>query len=185
MLFRIFTVMAVLALGVSTWILSSPSHRPQPTVDTSTVDLPGYYLKDAILSDFDTTGDPSIHLQARRIDQIDHGTEVSMSDVRIDYHTLNGQNWVLVGDFARVEPGGKIIDVSSNVRLQGDSTERAGTVIVRTDTLSYDVPESIAATKSDVRIEFGAQVLTARGLIANLKERTMRLESKVNGHFQR
>jgi lipopolysaccharide export system protein LptC len=27
--------------------------------------------------------------------------------------------------------------------------------------------------------------LTARGLIANLKERTVRLESKVNGRFHR
>ena len=28
-----------------------------------------------------------------------------------------------------------------------------------------------------------ARALTARGLVANLKERTMRLESKVNGRF--
>ena len=49
--------------------------------------------------------------------------------------------------------------------------------------LSYDVPDAVASTKSDVRVEFGAQTLTARGLIANLKERTLRLESKVNGHF--
>jgi LPS export ABC transporter protein LptC len=185
MLFRIFTLVAVLALGVSTWILTSPLHRPLPTATTTAADLPGYYLKDTIMTDFDATGEPSMHLQAQRIDQVDHGTEVALSDVRIDYHTPNGQNWTLVGDFARVEPGGKIIDVSSNVHLQGESTEHAGTVIVRTDTLSYDVPESIATTQSDVRIEFGPQVITAHGLIANLKERTMRLESKVNGHFQR
>ncbi len=185
MLFRLFTLLAVVALGVSTWILSSPAHRPKPISSASALDLPGYYLKNAVLSDFDTVGNPSIHLQAERIDQIDHGTEVAMSNVHVDYQTPNGQNWVLVGDFARVEPGGKIIDVTSNVRLQGESTEHAGTVIVHTDTLRYDVPETIASTKSDVRIEFGPQVLTGRGLVANLKERTMRLESKVNGHFQR
>ena len=43
--------------------------------------------------------------------------------------------------------------------------------------------DSVASTKSDVRIDYGGHVLTARGLIANLKERTMRLESKVNGRF--
>ncbi len=71
------------------------------------------------------------------------------------------------------------------MRLQGDATQHAGAAIVRTDTLSYNVPEAIASTQSDVRVEFGAHTLTARGLVANLKERTMRLQSKVNGRFQR
>jgi LPS export ABC transporter protein LptC len=70
------------------------------------------------------------------------------------------------------------------VRLEGQSTEHAGTAVVRTDALTYDVPSGVASTRSDVRIEFGVHTLTARGMVANLKERTMRLESKVNGHFQ-
>jgi LPS export ABC transporter protein LptC len=185
MLFRLFTVLAVVALAVSTWILSSPAHRPVPTTEGAVADLPGYYLKNAVLTDYDEAGLPSIHLEAERIDQIAHSSEVELSTVRVDYQTPNGQDWVLFGDFARVEPGGKIIDVRGNVRLRGESTAHAGTVIVRTDTLSYDVPNATATTKSDVRIEFGAHTLTAHGLIANLKERTMHLESKVNGRFQR
>jgi lipopolysaccharide export system protein LptC len=56
---------------------------------------------------------------------------------------------------------------------------------VHTDSLSYDVTRSTVTTKDDVRVDFGAHSLTAHGLVANLKERTMRLESKVNGRFQR
>jgi LPS export ABC transporter protein LptC len=103
--------------------------------------------------------------------------------VQVNYQTPGGQAWVMVGDTAHVEPGGKIIDVSGNVRLQGESSASDSPAIVRTDTLRYDVPNSVATTKSDVRIEFGGHTLTARGLTANLKERTMRLESKVNGRF--
>jgi len=183
-LFRLFTVLAVVALAVSTWILSSPAHRPQSTAGGGGAVLPGYYLKNAVMTDFDAAGIPSIHLKADRIDQIDHGSEVALSNVRVDYQSPNGQNWVLFGDYGRVEPGGKIIDVTNNVRLQGDSTAHAGTAIVLTDALRYDVPESIASTKSEVRIEFGAHTLTARGMVANLKERTMHLEQKVNGRFQ-
>jgi lipopolysaccharide export system protein LptC len=185
MLFRIFTVLAVVALAISTWILSSPAHRPTPIFNAGKADLPGYYLKNAVLTDYDAAGAPSIRLEAERIDQIDHSTEVSLANVRVHYQAPNGQNWVLIGDIAHVQPGGKVIDVTGNVRLQGNSTEHAGTAVVLTDTLTYDVPESIVSTKSDVRIEFGAQTLNARGLVANLKERTMRLESKVNGRFQR
>ena len=89
----------------------------------------------------------------------------------------------MVGDIAHVEPGGKVVDVAGNVRLQGVATGQEDTAVIHTDTLRYDVPDAIASTQSDVRIDFGPHTLTARGLIANLKERTMRLESKVNGRF--
>ncbi len=185
MLFRIFTVLAVIALGVSTWILSSPGHRPKAAAGTSGADLPGYYLKGASLTDFDLTGTPSIHLEAERMDQVDHGSDVTLSKVRVHYQAPNGQNWLLVGDSARVQAGGHVIDVTGNVRLDGEATGRAGSVVVHTDALRYDVPETTVTTKSDVRIEFGLHVLTSRGLMANLKERTMRLESRVYGRFQR
>ena len=184
MLFRIFTVLAVVALAISTWILSSPAHRPKTTQSTGKGDSQGYYLKNTVLTDYDAAGVPTIRIGAERIDQIDHSTEVELSNVRVDYQTPSGQNWVMFGDTAHVQPGGKVVDVAGNVRLQEESTDRSPSAVVRTDTLSYDVPDSIATTKSDVRIEFGAHTLTARGLVANLKERTMRLESKVNGRFQ-
>jgi len=184
MLFRIFTLVAVLALAVSTWILSSPGRRPAQSADAKRAALPGYYLKNAVLTDYDAAGAPSIRIRADRIDQIDHGSEVALYNVRFDYQSPNGQAWVMFGDTAHVEPGGQIIDVAGDVRLEGQQTEHAGTAVIRTDTIRYDVPESVASTKSDVRIEFGAHTLTARGLVANLKERTVRLESKVNGRFQ-
>ena len=42
MLFWVFTVLAVLALCVSTWILSSPARRPQTQTSAQQADLPGY-----------------------------------------------------------------------------------------------------------------------------------------------
>jgi LPS export ABC transporter protein LptC len=184
MLFRIFTVVAVAALAISTWILSSPAKRPQPMSDASKADLPGYYLKNTVLTDYDAAGVPSIRIEAERIDQIAHTPEVVLNNIRVNYLSQNGQNWVMVGDFAHVQPGGKSVDVSGNVRLQGESADHSPAAVVHTDALNYDVTDSIASTKSDVRIDFGVHTLTAHGLVANLKERTMRLESKVNGRFQ-
>jgi len=183
MLFRLFTVLAVVALVVSTWVLTSTGHRLHASIDAKQSELPGYYLKNAVLTDFDLAGNPGIRIEAERIDQIDHGNEVALYNVRVNYQTPGGQTWVLFGDTAHVEPGGKIIDVSGNVRLQGEASASDGLAIIHTDTLTYDVPDSLATTKSDVRIDFGGHTLTARGLTANLKERTMRLESRVNGRF--
>jgi LPS export ABC transporter protein LptC len=183
MLFRIFTVLAVVALCVSTWILSSPARRPQTPVDAKQSDLPGYYLKNAVLTDYDVAGDPSVRIEAERIDQIEHGNEVALYNVRVAYQAPNGQSWVMVGDAAHVQPGGKVVDVTGNVRLQGEPAASEGAAVVHTETLSYDVPDAVVSTKSDVRIDFAEHTLTAHGLSANLKERTMRLESKVNGRF--
>jgi LPS export ABC transporter protein LptC len=88
-----------------------------------------------------------------------------------------------VGDVAHVQPGGNVVDVTGNVRLQDEATGPAGAAVLRTDTMSYNVAAAVASTKSDVRVDFGGHTLTAHGLIANLKDRTIRLESKVNGRF--
>jgi LPS export ABC transporter protein LptC len=183
MLFRVITVLAILVLAVISWILSSPARRTQTQIDAKQADLPGYYLKNAVLTDYDLGGDPSIRIEAERIDQIAHGNEVALYNVRVAYQAPNGQSWVMVGDVAHVQPGGKVVDVTGNVRLQGETFGREGAAVVHTDTLSYDVPDAVASTKSDVRIDFAEHTLTAHGLTANLKERTMRLESKVNGRF--
>jgi LPS export ABC transporter protein LptC len=183
MLFRVFTVLAVVALGISTWILTSPVRKPHAKVDAQQAELPGYYLKNAVLTDYDVAGNPSVRIEAERIDQIAHGSEVALYNVRVVYQAPNGQVWVMVGDVAHIEPGGKVVDVTGNVRLQGEAAGRDGAAVIHTDTLSYDVPDGIATTQSDVRIDFAEHTLTARGLFANLKERTMRLESKVNGRF--
>jgi len=182
-LFRIFTILAVTALVVITWNLSSPGHTPLAPVADQGAQTPGYYLKNAILTDYDELGNPSIRLAAQRIDQIDHGSEVALYDVRVDYQSPNGESWVMFGDRAHVQPGAKIVEITGNVRLEGLEDGPEGPAVVRSDTMSYDVPEGVATTKSDVRITLGQQSLNARGLAANLKDRTVRLENRVNGHF--
>jgi lipopolysaccharide export system protein LptC len=182
MAFRLFTLLAVLALGISTWILSSPSHRPAATGSNASA-LPGYYLKNAILTDYDANGAPSVRIHADRIDQVDHGPEVSLYNVRVDYQSPSGQTWVMIGDTGHVETGGKIVDVAGNVKLTETSADQKVPAVMHTDTLRYDVGGGLATTQSDVRIDFGPHAITGRGLVANLKDRTIHLESKVNGRF--
>ena len=184
MLFRVFTLVAMLALAVSTWILSSPGRRPAGQGEAKSADLPGYYLKDAVLTEFDGTGKSSIRIEAGRIDQIDHSSDVVLHHVRVNYQAPNGQDWVMVGDDAHVQTGGTVIDVTGNVQLQGTATGRQDAAVVHTDALRYDVTAAVASTESDVRVDFGRDTLTARGMVANLKAQTLRLESKVNGRFQ-
>lgn len=184
MMFRVFTVLAVLALAISTWILSSPARKTAAQDAAGKPELPGYYLKNAVLTDFDAAGTPGLRVEAERIDQVDHGNEVLLSNVKVEYQAPGGQTWEMVGDNAHVQPGGKVVDVSGNVRLEGAPSASDPTpAIMHADTMSYDVTNGIATTKGDVRIDFGRHFQTAHGMTANLKDQTIRLESKVNGRF--
>ncbi len=183
MRFRLFTLLAVLALALSAWFLSSPTRMPGAGSAARRAENPGYFLKDGVLTEYDVNGNPSVRIAARRIDQIPHSDEIELHDIRVDYQAPGGEAWVMVGDRARVRPGGTVVDVSGNVELQGADSNRAGAPVIRTDTLTYDVTRSVASTDGDVRIDFLLHTLTARGLVANLREHTIRLESRINGRF--
>jgi LPS export ABC transporter protein LptC len=183
MLFRLFTILTVIALGIITWIQSNPARAPAADAGAKQAERPGYYLRNSVLTDYDADGAPSIRIAAKRIDQVGHGSEVALHNVQVDYQAPDGIAWVMVGDEAHVEPGGKTVEVTGNVRLEGSEAGHKGSGVFLTDALTYDVAGGIASTKSDVRIEFGDQTLTARGLVANLRDRTYHLESRVSGRF--
>ena len=183
MLFRVFTVLAVAALALSTWFLSVPRLTSGGRAAGEAAQRPGYFLKDAVLTDYDRDGAPSIRIAARRIDQVDGGEEVALHDIRVDYQAPGGESWVMVGDLAHIAPDGKAVDVQGNVRLQGADPGRACAAVIRSDRMTYDVADAVASTPSDVRIDFANQSLTARGLVADLKGRTVKLESRVDGRF--
>jgi LPS export ABC transporter protein LptC len=184
MWYRAFTLLAVIALGVSTWFLSSPAHRPVLSSADNEANLPGYFLKNAVLTDYDAAGIPGIRIEAERIEQIAHSDKVNLFNVKVDYAPPDGEAWTLFGDTAQVEQATKIVNVQGNVRLQGAATGRDFLVpVIRTDSLSYDVPHQIVTTPDDVHVDYGKNILNAHGLWANLKDRTMRLESKVHGIF--
>ena len=183
MVLRILTVLALAALAIGTWILSNQSRIQRTAQAPRPPNMPGYYLKGTVMTDYNLAGAPSVKIAAERIDQIVPGTDVELLNVRLDYQTDAGQLWVMVGDKAHVQQGGKVVDVSGNVQLQGLDQGRQGPAVVTTDHISYDIKSAEVYTDSDVRIAFGDHSLTARGLVARLKERTMRLESRVYGRF--
>jgi LPS export ABC transporter protein LptC len=183
MLLRLFTVFSLAALAIGTWILISQERAAGPASIISHVDQMGFYLRGTVLTDYDENGLPAVRIAAARIQQAVPSNQIDLFDVQLDYQSPGGQRWEMLGDTGRVQPGGKQVQVTGNVRLRGVEEGRADAAIIHMDDLNYDVVRSEARTQSAVHIEFGKHLLNARGLVANLKEQTIRLESKVNGHF--
>jgi len=101
-------------------------------------------------------------VSSERIDQVAHTPRVVLSNVRVNYLSQNGQNWVMFGDVAtcsRAVRGGRVGQRPAASESADPLAGRGGAQPMR----SLRVTGSIASTKSDVRIDFGAQSLTGRG----------------------
>jgi LPS export ABC transporter protein LptC len=180
---RLFALLGLLALALGSWFLTDPSKDSGPKPKAPAAAKLGYFLKGTVLTDYGANGAPAIRIAAERIDQVPGANDVELHNVRLDYAASSDRLWIMVGEHARVQDGGQQIDVIGNVRLQGLDRGREGPAVIRTDQLHYDVPNAVAHTDGDVRIEFSRHMLTARGLTARLNERSMQLESRVNGRF--
>ena len=66
MLFRIFTLLTVIALGIITWIQSNPARPPAEEGRGKQSERPGYFLRYTVLTDYDADGTPSVRIAAER-----------------------------------------------------------------------------------------------------------------------
>jgi LPS export ABC transporter protein LptC len=180
---RLFALLGLLALALGSWFLTEPSKLSRPKPSAPAAAKLGYFLKGTVLTDYGPNGTPAVRIAAERIDQVAGSNEVELHNVRLDYAAGSDRLWIMVGEHARVQAGGQQIDVDGNVRLQGLEQGREGPAVIRTDQLHYDVPNAVAHTDDEVRIEFSRHTLSAHGLTARLNERSMRLESRVHGRF--
>ena len=95
MLFRVFTVLAVVALAISTWILSSPARRPARQRNAQADGPAGLLSEERRAHRLSMQrAAPSIRIEAERIDQVAHGNEVALYNVRVNYEAPSGQTWV-------------------------------------------------------------------------------------------
>lgn len=142
---------------------------------------PGYYLEDAVIVETGADGKPRVKLAARVIAQNPMDDSIGLTDVRVNYSADGAKQWLLTAKEGFVPPGSQLIEFSGNVEIQDLSSSTAPRVT--SDRLELDMGKNIAHTDSPVQIAFGPHTLSARGLWADLKGETLRLESQVHGQF--
>lgn len=144
--------------------------------------LPGYYLKDAILTVTQPDGSTRLRLVAGRIQENVADQSYSAEEVRVNYLALPGQPWTLRSDRARVPSTLTTVDFTGNVQVRSEQNGREGVIL--TESLTLDTANDTARTRQPVAIEFGGQRINATGLTADLRGGRLQLESRVNGQFQ-
>jgi lipopolysaccharide export system protein LptC len=171
---------AVIAALVVTYALLTRNER-QTGTPVARAPQPGYYLEDAVIVETGADGQPRVKLAARVIAQNAEDNSINLTDVRVDYTGDTERHWLLTSQHGFVPPDSQRIQFTGHVQIQdiaGENAPRANT-----ERLELDMDKDIARTDAPVQITFGPHLLSSRGLWADLKGETLRLESQVNGHF--
>ena len=143
----------------------------------------GYYLRDAIVTEFGVDGAISLEVAARQATENATSKEIDLETVSIRYFALPGQQWRLTADAGRAWPGMSTVELAGNVIMTGEKQSLAEAAVVRTERLTLETATQTAVTDAPVSLGFGRYAIDATGMRADLKAETLRLESGVNGSF--
>ena len=144
----------------------------------------GYYLRDAVVTEFGQDGSIRLEMAARRATENVSDQTIALESVSVDYFALPGQRWNLTADAGSARPGLNTVELSGNVVMTGGKQTLPEPAVVRTERLTLDVRSQQAVTDAPVTLGLGPYSLASTGMRADLKAETLRLESGVNGLFQ-
>ncbi|HEU4779098.1 MAG TPA: LPS export ABC transporter periplasmic protein LptC [Steroidobacteraceae bacterium] len=159
---------------------------------------PGYSARDAVIIETGYDGRERYRLNARVIRQQTDSGVIELEHLSMDYHpdaqdmlpgesapavTASGEVWHLSSDRGEMRVDGDDVELNGNVRVTGPSSDGGEPLSLSTESLRISPPTKYIETSAPVRLRWSGHWLDARGLQADLKAGTLRLESDVNGHF--
>ena len=171
---------AALLAALLEWRLLDPTPE-EPAGDTA---RPGYYLTGVELQEFGVDGQPRLALRAATASEDLDSGRIALAEVGLDYRaTATEQDWRLTADRARVARGGEVVEFEGNVTMSGQGARLPAGSQLRAARLTLDTARETARSDTLVTLALGPHELHARGLQADLKAGTLRLETEVNGRF--
>lgn len=171
-------LLAALVIGYGTLI----ERREPPLLSDTEPQQPGYYLKDAVISEMQEDGALGIRLITDRAEQRSQDDGIVLSKVRVRYFQAPGEQWILSARQGFVPARSRVLDLTGNVELR--PADAAPQSFLRTEALAIDTVRNLAYSKSSpVEIRFGQHSMQVQRFVADLKTQKIRLE-RVNGRFE-
>jgi LPS export ABC transporter protein LptC len=148
-------------------------------LSNNTLEQPGYYLEDAVITQTNADGSPGISLNAKRIEQQQRTDEITLIDVNADYLQTPEQRWNLTAKRAVVPRDSRIVQFSGDVELK--PKQSATPTYLRTQALTVDTEKNLAySNDSPVDVQLGAYLLTAQRIDVDLRREKVRMRG-LNG----
>jgi LPS export ABC transporter protein LptC len=191
-------VAAIAVIGVAYFIgVRGPSDDDTGAADANAPD-PGYAARDAQVIETGYDGRERYRLDARVIRQQTESGVIELEGLAMNYHVQAEDNppgksapavgapgdiWHLTSDLGEVLANGDDVELHGNVRFVGPSPGGGEPLSLTTENMRINTPTQFIETQAAVKLRWSGHELNARGMQADLKAGTLRLESDVNGHF--
>jgi LPS export ABC transporter protein LptC len=184
MIYRILAILTIIAVIVASIFLS---RQQGPTPAATTVQAnewdEGYSAQNAKLVETGTDGLPLYTLNAATIRQLPNEDQVWLTQVQMSFRDANGNPWSGTADRGELEQAADRVQLAGNVHISGTMGGTAGDAQMFTATLSVDLRTNIVSTKDPVQMLWAGKQLSSTGLVANLKDDHVELESAVHGTY--
>jgi len=146
----------------------------------------GYSAKAARMVQTDEQGLPQYTLEADEMLQPEASKDIVARRLALRYApppTGTAPPWVLTAREGTLPPDSTLLKLRGDVRIVGRPAGARADVRFDTQSLDVDMEAQTARTSAQVAWVNGQTRLTARGLNADMKRGTVRLESSVHGRF--
>lgn len=159
---------------------------------------PGYAARDAEVIETGYDGRERYRLNARVVRQQSDGGVIDLEQLEMNYHpgaqgevpgdrpapsSVAGETWHLTSDRGQVRASGDDVQLTGNVVVTGPAPGSGEPLTLHTDSMRINTPTEFIETDSPVRLRWSGHELLSRGMKADLKAGTLRLESDVHGEF--
>ncbi len=178
----------------------SVANRGGNGADASAVQAPdpGYAARDAEVIETGYDGRERYRLNASVVRQRSDGGVIDLENLKMDYHPgaqggvpgekpvtgkAASETWHLTSDRGQVLSNGDDVQLNGNVVVTGPAPGTGDPLKLTTDTMRINTPTEFIQTSDPVRIHWSGYDLAAKGMQADLKAGTLRLESDVHGEF--
>ncbi len=126
------------------------------------------------------------------------GGVIDLEQLQMDYHPgaqppyrVNGppsgpaatETWHLKSDRGQVRANGDDVQLNGNVVVTGPAPGTGAPLTLTTESMRINTPTEFIQTDAPVRMLWSGHELVSRGMQADLKAGTLRLESEVHGEF--
>jgi LPS export ABC transporter protein LptC len=186
MMYRLIGLLVAVALIGGMYFLSSGSGTTTaPVASGQPAEAPGYAAKNAEVVETGEDGRPLYTLNAVQVRQHPNDNRIQLDAPRMVYIASDGQPWHVRARSGQIREDGEQVELFGDVHLNGDMPGAAEPTVIDTSVLSFNTKTEIVSTKAPLTLDWGGRKIAATGMSVNLNDRTVKLESRINGRLPR
>ncbi len=185
MIYRLLILFGLVLAAVAVWLTLAPLQTGPATAQTShpAQAEQGYEATDASVVETGEDGLPMYTLQAQQVHQNPDDNIINLTTVHMTFRDASGGHWQSRADQAVAHQDSAQIDLSGAINVDGTFAGSETPLHFLSDALHVDTRTDILRTPAAVTFKWDGHVLTAQGMVANLKDHRVTLESQVHGQF--